>query len=56
MITKCYTFEVTMLIQVLADDFHTATTTLDNKGGYTSERKVKLVKTTNLADSLKLTK
>jgi hypothetical protein len=38
--TKCYTFEVTMLIQVLADDEKTATTSLDDKGGYVSDRKV----------------
>ena len=54
--TKCYTFEVTMLIQVLADDEKTATTTLDDKGGYVSNRKVKLVKTTSLTDSPKLVK
>jgi hypothetical protein len=54
--TKCYTFEVTMLIQVLADDEATAKITLDDKGGYISDRKVKLVKTTSLTDSLKLAK
>jgi len=54
--TKCYTFEVTMFIQVLADDEKTATTSLDDKGGYISQRKVKLVKTTNLTDSPKLVK
>jgi hypothetical protein len=54
--TKCYTFEVTMLIQILADDESTAKTTLDDKGGYVSDRKVKLIKTTNLSDSPKLVK
>ena len=54
--TKCYTFEVTMVVQILADDESTAKTTLDDKGGYVSDRKVKLVKTTSLTDSLKLAK
>ncbi len=54
--TKCYTFEVTMVIQILADDESTAKTTLDDKGGYVSDRKVKLIKTTNLTDSPKLVK
>jgi hypothetical protein len=54
--TKCYTFEVTMVIQILADDESTAKTTLDDKGGYVSDRKVKLIKTTNLSDSPKLVK
>lgn len=46
--TKCYTYEVTMLIQVLADDETTASAQLDEKGGYVSDRKVKLVKATEL--------
>lgn len=46
--TKCYTYEVTMLVQVLADDETTASAQLDEKGGYVSDRKVKLVKTTEL--------
>lgn len=54
--TKCYTFEVNMIIQILADDETTAKTSLDDKGGYVSDRKVKLVKTTNLTDSPKLVK
>jgi hypothetical protein len=54
--TKCYTFEVTMLVQILADDETTATTSLDDKGGYVSDRKVKLIKTTILTDSPKLVK
>lgn len=54
--TKCYTFEVTLVIQILTDDEKTAKTILDDKGGYVSDRKVKLVKTTNLFDSPKLIK
>ena len=37
-----------MLIQVLADDETTASAQLDEKGGYVSDRKVKLVKATEL--------
>ncbi len=37
-----------MLIQVLSDDETTASAQLDEKGGYVSDRKVKLVKTTEL--------
>jgi hypothetical protein len=47
--TKCYTYEVTMLVQVLADDETSAAIQLDDKGGYVSDRKVKLVKTTDLS-------
>lgn len=54
--TKCYTFEVNMVIQILADDESTAKSTLDDKGGYISDRKVKLVKTTDLTDRPKLVK
>jgi hypothetical protein len=45
-----------MVVQILADDESTAKTSLDDKGGYVSDRKVKLVKTTSLTDSLKLAK
>lgn len=54
--TKCFTFEVAMIIQILADDEKTAKTTLDDKGGYISDRQVKLIKTTNLAEAPKLVK
>lgn len=46
--TKCYTYEVKMIIQVLADDEATATQQLDEKGGYVSDRQVKLIKSTDL--------
>lgn len=45
-----------MIIQVLADDEKTAKTNLDDKGGYISDRLVKLTKTTNLSNSPKLVK
>jgi len=47
--TKCYTYEVKMIIQVLADDEATATQQLDEKGGYVSDRQVKLIKSTDLS-------
>ena len=46
--TKCYTYEVKMLVQVLADDESTAAQQLDEKGGFVSDRQVKLIKTTDL--------
>jgi len=43
-ITKCYTYEVRMLIQVLSDDDEKAAQLkLDKEGGYVSRRDVKLV-------------
>ena len=53
MTTKCYTYEVTMLVQVLADDESVATAQLDEKGGYVSDRKVKLIGTTDLDRKIK---
>ena len=47
--TKCYTYEVKMIIQVLAEDESTATQQLDEKGGFVSDRQVKLIKTTDLS-------
>jgi hypothetical protein len=54
--TKCYTYEVTMLVQVLADDETNAAIQLDDKGGYVSDRKVKLVKTIDLGNKPKSVK
>jgi hypothetical protein len=53
MTTKCYTYEVTMLVQVLADEESVATAQLDEKGGYVSDRKVKLIGTTDLDRKIK---
>lgn len=47
--TKCYTYEVKMIIQVLADDEISASDQLNEKGGYVSDRQVKLVKTIDLS-------
>ena len=46
--TKCYTYEVKMLVQILADDESTAAQQLDEKGGFVSDRQVNLIKTTDL--------
>jgi hypothetical protein len=53
MTTKCYTYEVTMLVQVLADEESVATLQLDEKGGYVSDRKVKLIGTTDIDKKIK---
>lgn len=41
--TRCYTYEVKMVIQILADDEDTAKKLLDDKGGYVSSRAVSLI-------------
>jgi hypothetical protein len=41
--TRCYSYEVKMVIQVLAEDEDTAKKLLDDKGGYVSSRVVKLI-------------
>jgi hypothetical protein len=38
--TSCYTYEVTMLIQVIAPNKEIADAKLDQDGGYISKRKV----------------
>jgi hypothetical protein len=41
--TKCYSYEVTMLVHIIADDEATAKTQLDEKGGIVTKRDVKLL-------------
>jgi hypothetical protein len=41
--TSCYTYEVNMVIQVLAEDEESAREQLDKNGGYVTSRKVKLM-------------
>jgi hypothetical protein len=41
--TNCFTYEVKMVIQVLADNEDNARKQLDEKGGYVSSRVVKLI-------------
>ena len=46
--TRCFTYKVEMMVQVLADDEKAAREQLDKSGGYVSSRKV------NLMDSILL--
>ena len=46
--TKCYTYAVTMVIQVLAENERSAKEKLDKEGGYVTSR------VTNLVDAVSL--
>ena len=46
--TQCFSFEVVMLVHVIADNETTAKTQLDEKGGIVTKREVKLVNTQTL--------
>ena len=46
--TQCFSYEVKMLVHIIADDEATAKTQLDEKGGIVTKRDVKLVNTTTL--------
>jgi len=46
--TKCYTYAVTMIIQVLAENEQAAKEKLDKEGGYVTSR------VTNLVDAVSL--
>jgi hypothetical protein len=41
--TRCFSYEVNMLVHVIADDETTAKSQLDEKGGIATKREVKLV-------------
>ena len=41
--TKCYTYSIEMIVQVLAEDEITAKEKLDKEGGYVTNRETKLV-------------
>ena len=41
--TKCFSFEVKMLVHIIADDEATAKTQLDEKGGIVTKRDVELL-------------
>ena len=41
--TQCFSFEVTMLVHIIADDEKTAKAQLDEKGGIVTKRDVKLL-------------
>jgi hypothetical protein len=46
--TQCFSFEVNMLVHVIADDEATAKSQLDEKGGIMTKRDVKLLNTVTL--------
>ena len=46
--TQCFSYEVTMLVHIIADDVIAARTQLDEKGGIVTKRDVKLVNTETL--------
>ena len=46
--TQCFSYEVVMLVHIIADDKITALTQLNEKGGIVTKRDVKLVNTTTL--------
>jgi hypothetical protein len=46
--TQCFSYEVVMLVHVIADDEAIAKSQLDEKGGIVTKRDVKLVNTVTL--------
>ena len=46
--TECFSYEVTMLVHIIADNEATAKSQLDEKGGIVTIRDVKLVNTQTL--------
>ena len=46
--TQCFSYQVNMLVHIIADDETTAKAQLDEKGGIVTKRDVKLVNTTTL--------
>ena len=46
--TQCFSYEVNLLVHVIADDEATAKSQLDEKGGIVTKRDVKLVNTVTL--------
>ncbi len=46
--TQCFSYEVTMLVHIIADNEATAKSQLDEKGGIVTKRDVKLLNTQTL--------
>ena len=44
-VSQCFSYEVKMLVHIIADEEATAKTQLDEKGGIVTKRDVKLVNT-----------
>ena len=47
-LTQCFSYEVVMLVHIIAEDESVARTQLDEKGGIVTKREVKLVNTQTL--------
>jgi hypothetical protein len=47
-VTQCFSYEVTMLVHIIADDETTAKGQLDEKGGIVTKRDVKLLNAVTL--------
>jgi hypothetical protein len=47
-LTQCFSYEVTMLVHIIAEDEATAKSQLDEKGGIVTKREVKLLNTATL--------
>jgi hypothetical protein len=47
-VTQCYSYEVVMLVHVIADNEALAKSQLDEKGGIVTKREVKLLNTATL--------
>ena len=54
--TSCFTYQVEMIIQILAGDEVTARNQLDDKGGYVTSRKVTFMDSVQVYKGNKLTK
>ena len=46
--TQCFSYEVVMLVHIIADDEKVARTQLDEKGGIVTKREVKLLNSVEL--------
>jgi len=46
--TQCFSYEVTMLVHIIADEETAAKTQLDEKGGIVTKREVKLLNAVKL--------
>lgn len=46
--TQCFSYEVVMMVHIIADDETTATAQLNDKGGIVTKREVKLLNTATL--------
>jgi hypothetical protein len=52
-VTQCFSYEVVMLVHIIADDETTAKAQLDEKGGIVTKRDVKLLNTATLYGEIK---